>query len=80
MPDFFTDGNTPNRTDTKWRIQQKILGAVIAGGGSTFNNLSGTGSPVGVETPDYVGQTYTDLNGGFWTAIGATNADWQQIV
>jgi len=48
-----------------------------AGGGA--KNQSGTGSPVGVKTPDYVGQTYTNISGGFWQAIGLTNADWQQV-
>lgn len=50
------------------------------GGGSGTNNLSGSGSPVGVVTPDYVGQSYTDLTTpGFWTSTGATSANWLQI-
>ncbi len=81
-PTFYSDGNTNNRLDTELKVLQKILGATIdngGGGGGGTNNLSGTGSPVGVETPNYVGQTYTDLNGGFWTSVGLTDTSWQQI-
>jgi hypothetical protein len=49
------------------------------GVGGGFQNLTGNGSPVGVETPDYVGQYYTDFNtpGSIWVATGLTNADWR---
>ena len=46
-----------------------------SGGGSS--PLTGAGSPVGVTTPDEVGQTYVDTtNGNVYVAIGTTNADW----
>jgi len=52
---------------------------VTSGGGGGTNNQSGAGSPIGVKTPAYVGQTYTDTNGGFWQAVGLTSSDWQQV-
>lgn len=39
-PTFFSDGNTPNRLDTQWRISQKILGILVDGGGG----LGGSGA------------------------------------
>lgn len=51
MPDFFAEGNDPRRSDTIWRILQKINGAGGAAGGG-----SGTGAqeiyPAGTATPD----------------------------
>ncbi len=81
-PVYYSDHHTPNRLDTELKVLTKILGATIdggGGGGGGTNNLSGTGSPVGVETPNYVGQTYTDLSGGFWTSVGLTSNSWTQI-
>ncbi len=48
-PTFFSDGHTPKRTDPKWRIEQKILGALQAGDGG-----SGAGGLLGVFYPDTV--------------------------
>lgn len=52
------------------------------GGGGGFNNKSGAGSPVGVVTPDYVGQDYLNTTPPYekWTSIGLTNADWIQMI
>lgn len=33
MPSYFSEGNTPLPTDTRWKLLQKILGATIDGGG-----------------------------------------------
>lgn len=33
MPDYFPEGNTPTRIDTRWRLLQKIAGGVSSGGG-----------------------------------------------
>lgn len=59
-------------------IQENVGG----GGEGATNNQSGSGSPVGVATPDYVGQTYTDTDAPYhlWSSVGLTNADWFQIV
>ena len=57
-----------------------ILEGASSGGGGGTDNQSGNGSPVGVATPAYVGQTYTDLTTpGFWTSTGLTSANWLQI-
>ncbi len=52
------------------------------GGGGGTNNQSGVGSPVGVKTPAYVGQGYTDTVAPYhqWFATGLTSADWFGIV
>lgn len=34
-PTFFGDGHTPRRSDAKWVVLQKILGAEIDGGGGS---------------------------------------------
>jgi hypothetical protein len=53
------------------------------GGGSGSNGLSGTGSPVGSATPNYVGQCYTDITNpavpGLWISVGLSNSSWTQI-
>lgn len=57
--------------------------AVLAGGGAGVSNLLGIGSPVGVVTPDALGQFYTDRTTPgqpiVWQATGLTNADWERI-
>jgi hypothetical protein len=41
----------------------------------------GSGSPVGVVTPDVVGLLYYDTPGnGLWASIGLTNVDWVLLV
>lgn len=44
MPSFFSEGNTPVRTDTQWKILQKILGATIDGGGGGGGGPATTGA------------------------------------
>jgi hypothetical protein len=40
--------------------------------------ITGSGSPVGVNTPDHIGQEYFDTVGlVWWVAIALTTADWQ---
>jgi hypothetical protein len=56
---------------------------IVTGGGSGHDNITGSGSPVGVKTPDYIGQYYTNLDspeGGIWVSTGITNADWRVYV
>ncbi len=67
-------GDVYKKANGTWTLQ--------AGGGGGDNNQSGSGSPVGVKTPDYVGQGYTDTDAPYheWFAIGLTSADWFQIV
>lgn len=77
----FLGGHTPARADTQWAIQQKILGALIDGGGSS-GGLSGTGSPLNTVTPTAVSQIYvnTDAPHSLWISVGLTNADWVEFV
>lgn len=70
-----SNGDWYTKKATGWELQAG------GGGGGGFNNLIGSGSPVGVETPDYAGQYYFDTaNATFWVATGATSADWLQLV
>ena len=42
--------------------------------------LSGSGSPSGSVTPDYIGQRYLDTSGNAWYhSYGLTNTDWQAV-
>lgn len=80
-PTFLGDGHTPRRSDAQWAIQQKILGALVdgAGGGSGTGNLSGTGSPEGVQTAD-PGALYVDTATtppSIWAkSTGSGNTGW----
>jgi hypothetical protein len=84
-PTFFTRGHTPTLTDSRWFILQRILGAVIDGGGGGGGGGSGTGQSgiVGVVDPEGVvtatpGTTY--LNTAletFWVKhSGNGNTGW----
>jgi hypothetical protein len=55
---------------------------VVGGVGSGDNNQNGSGSPVGVATPDYVGQFYldTDTPLAIWISNGLTSADWIEVL
>ncbi len=57
-------------------------GWVLVSGSAGTNNLNGSGSPVGAETPDYVGQWYldTDSPSSVWISTGLTNVDWIEVV
>ena len=50
---------------------------------TTFRNLSdylsGSGSPSGSVTPEYLGQEYFDTGGAWYKSTGLTNTDWVQI-
>jgi hypothetical protein len=60
-------------------LLSQIAGNTEGGGGGT-NNLSGNGSPVGIVTPNYIGQAYTDLTTpGYWTSTGLASSSWLQI-
>lgn len=77
-PTFFGDGHTPAVKDTEWRINQKILGALVddAGGGG-FPLLTGIGSPQGVVVAAGAGQRYWDTDGGaFYTNVDGTVNGW----
>ena len=53
----------------------------LSAGISGSSNLSGSGSPVGVVTPDAVNQFYRDTSGNaLWQSTGLTSADWIQWI
>lgn len=57
----------------------RIVNNGISGGGGAAN-LSGAGSPVGVQTPDAINQFYVETGGpSIWFSTGLTNADWIQL-
>lgn len=69
-----SNGDIYTKKNTGWELQS-------GGGGGGSNNLIGSGSPVGVETPDYSGQHYFDTAGAaLWVATGLTSADWLQLI
>lgn len=60
----FLGGNEPRRTDTRWTILQKTLGAIrdlVSGGGGSGAMSSGVGSPQGVVTPTTTPAIYFDI-------------------
>lgn len=81
--DGYPEGTTALNSDSEQRSLVKVVQLLNAsGGGGGTNNKSGAGSPVGVVTPDYVGQGYTDTVNPHhqWQAVGLTSADWFEIV
>lgn len=84
-PTFFSRGHTPTRTDTKWFIEQRILGAINDGGGGGGGGggagLYGVVDPNGSETAD-PGTTYVNTaNHTFWVKeSGSGNLGWVQYV
>jgi hypothetical protein len=72
-PVFLSGGSTPNRNDSQWFIEQRILGAIKDGG-----SLSGHGVPAASLGND--GDLYVDLDtslvyskaGGVWTNISGS--------
>lgn len=62
-------------------VELALLDQIVISGGGGTSNLSGTGSPVGVVTPDEENQIYRDTSvDTYWWATGLTSADWQQFV
>lgn len=84
--EIYASGNVPLRSDTIRVLLVKDVNATRAGGGGGGgnNNKEGIGSPVGVVTPDYVGQFYsdqTDVNSvKLWISTGAGNTAWNQLI
>ena len=65
-PTFFTTGHTPDQNDSKWMIEQRILGALTDGG-----NLSGVGVPSNSLGKD--GDLYVNTsNGNVYSKSGGT--------
>lgn len=66
-------------------IYEKISGSWVAfpgyTGSSGSNNLSGTTTPVGNATPDYIGQYYLKRPSPYdiWVSTGTTNTSWVKI-
>jgi hypothetical protein len=53
-----------------------------SGGGGGSSNVIGSGDPIGVVTPDVIGQLYTNTAAvppQVWQATGLTSADWTQL-
>ena len=81
-PTFFTEGSTPRPKDALWRIEQKILGALIDGGGSgggTRQFFVGAGAPAGVQAGQTLGvpAQYFDTNPGGLVYVDALgNGTW----
>ena len=76
-PTFLGDGHTPRRSDTKWTILQKILGAEIDGGGTG----TGTGTlqvfmdraPAAPDDPSEAALSYSSVTGVMsqWDKVSA---------
>lgn len=57
-----------------------LLCQIANGGGGTCTPQSGSGSPVGSNTPDFIGQLYHDTNADtYYRSTGLTSADWSVI-
>jgi len=82
-PTFLARGHTPTRSDTKWFIEQRILGALIdgGGGGATDITIGVAPNPNGVITGD-PGSAYVDrvLHTYWIKETGTGNTGWMQYV
>lgn len=79
MAEYFSSGTVGQIQNTTRQIEQKILTALNAGGGTpaSSTSLSGVGSPAGVVSAP-AGATYLDTSGNhFWAkASGSGTAGW----
>lgn len=85
-PTFFSDGSSPRITDTTRIATEKILGALVdggggGGGGGSGGISSGAGDPVAAPTNVnidniYINRTAVPESGWLWPASGAA---WEQI-
>lgn len=86
-PTFFQEGHVPGRTDTLWKIEQKILGAIIdggsgGGGGGAGSGLYGVVDPEGSVVANR-GTTYTNTStGSFWVknSSDGANTGWYELI
>lgn len=82
QPNFFSEGSAPRRSDTIWKIEQKILGALADGAAGGGGELPpGVVDPEGTVTGN-PGQTYfNSANSTFWTkSTGTGNTGWVQLI
>lgn len=77
-PTFFGEGHTPRITDPLWVISQKILGAVITGGGAG-GGLVGVVSPQGVVTAAIGTVYYDSVADTFWINLDGAVL-WKQLI
>jgi hypothetical protein len=83
-PIFLSDHHTPRRTDARWSILQKILGAIIdggigGGGGAGAINTTGLNYCFQGTSPN---QTFKLINAttGLANEVGTLNADPDQTI
>lgn len=71
-------GPTDNAQTLRIGLLLQIANAIA--GDTTCTLESGEGSPVGLVTPDFIGQLYDDTTSdSYWRATGLTSADWAEI-
>lgn len=82
-PVFLSDHHTPRRTDARWAILQKILGAIIdqggGGGGGGGVNTTGDNYCFAGTSPNQVFKIY-NLTTGLVNEIDTQGADGSQSV
>ncbi len=77
MPDAGTLDGTEETPLVQAGANVKATLAVQA----AYARVRGSGSPIGVVTPGFLGQFYSDTTTpALWEATGATNADWFQWI
>lgn len=95
-PTFLSDGHTPRRTDPRWAIQQKILGALIdngsggsgggGGGSSDPEVLGGSTDPTNSLTVSgrAIYLRSADVSGDKYIYVknstASNNTDWEQVM
>lgn len=82
MPDFFSEGNTPLRTDTRWRSLEKILGATIAGGsgpGGSVNPVYTGAAPPAAPAFPLEGALFTPDNNTLPLQAWTPGVGWHEI-
>lgn len=81
-PDFIGQLYHETGDDTYWRSTGLTPGdwVEISSAPVVCGDIQLSGSPVGVVTPEFLGQLYVDTDGPtYWFSTGATDADWQEI-
>lgn len=81
-PNFLSGGHTPNRLDTLWTIEQRILGALVDGAGGGGADLYGVVDPEGSVTGSRGNSYINTANHTLWfkETGDSTNTGWAQYV
>jgi hypothetical protein len=77
MSENYADAETPQQGTTERQLLVKILMQLKANQSAGSTSQNGVGSPIGVKTPEYIGQVYIDTStDNVWFSNGLGSSNW----